>query len=445
MSTRAIAGGIGALPVRVVAEIGFTLFVIYLLSGGSLPLGRAATGPGSSLDQANPRLQALLALLYLVSLVLTLKRPRAWFQATTSDLGLLALLGWTAASVMWSEAPEVSFVRAAALLGTSSFGVYFAVRYPLEDQLRLLGLGLGLVVLYNAFLALTQPGMITSGFFSGGFDHKNTLGKMMTLATIVFLCIAGERRVRILAIIAAAVSFALLVSSGSATGLVVALTLVGMFPLLNLLRGDVRLVVILGIAGVLVLGIGALLVPQAVAVLAPALGRDVTLTGRTELWPVLIEMIRRRPWLGYGYSAFWSGDDGGLGISWQPTQAHNGLLEVALSLGVVGLVLFVIVCVRGVTRSLLFLRQRGTAASFWPLMYFGFVFLYNITEATTLGRNNILWVLFVTALITVSPAWLRAGGHLVRARTRQPRASHSHCDRLPGIRGSAAAHKDPGP
>ena len=426
MSTRAIAGGIGGLPVRVVAEIGFTLFVIYLLSGGPLPLGRPAPDPGSSLDEGNIRVQAVLAVVYFISLALTLKRPRAWWQATTSDLGLLALLGWTAASVMWSEAPEVSFVRAAALLGTSSFGVYFAVRYPLESQLRLLGLGLGLVVLYNVFLALTQLGLVAGGYFQGSFDHKNSLAKMMTFATAVFLCLAGERRARILAILAGMVSFSLVVMSGSATGLVVVLTLACIFPLLRLLKADVRLVVILGIAGLLLLGIGALLVPQAVALLAPALGRDVTLTGRTELWPVLIGMILQRPWLGYGYSAFWSGDDGGLGISWQPTQAHNGLLEVALALGLIGLVLFVIVCIRGVTRSLLFIRQGGTAASFWPLMYFGFVVLYNITEATTLGRNNILWVMFVSALITVSPAWLRAGGNPGRssrhARTSQLRA-----------------------
>ena len=443
MSTRAVAEGIGTLPVRVVAEIGFTLFVIYLLSGGPIWLGNPTSDPGSPLDVGNPRLRALLAVLYLVSLALTLKRPRAWFRATTSDLGLLALLGLTAASVMWSEAPDVSFVRAAALLGTYCFGVYFAVRYPLETQLRLLGIGLGLVVLYNAFLALTQPGMLVIGNFSGGFDHKNTLGKMMALATVAFLCMAGDKRGRGLAIIAGIVSFALLVTSGSATGLVVVFTLVGVFPLLRLLKADARLVVILGVAGLLVLGIGALVVPQAVAVLAPALGRDATLTGRTELWPVLIEMIGRRPWLGYGYSAFWSGDDGGLGISWEPTQAHNGYLEVALALGLVGLVLFVIVCARGVTRSLLFIRQRGTAASFWPPMYFGFVVLYNITEAATLGRNNILWVMFVSALITVSPAWLRAGGNpgrsSRRARTRQQQALAPRLRsfiRDPGQRGS---------
>ena len=36
----------------------------------------------------------------------------------------------------------------------------------------------------------------------------------------------------------------------------------------------------------------------------------MTLTGRTELWATVIEMIREHPWFGYGYSGFWLGWDG---------------------------------------------------------------------------------------------------------------------------------------
>jgi O-antigen ligase len=379
----------GALPLRVVAEIGFTLFVIYLLSGGPHGWLGEATSDSTS-DEGNPRLRALLALLYLIALAIGLTRHRTWVRATRSDLALAALLAWTTASVIWSVEPNITFVRSLALLGTSFFGIYFAVRYPPEAQLRLLGAGIGLVVLYNAFLALMELGTLGEGNFRGSFEHKNSLAKMMTLATAVFLCLAWERRGRVLAIMIGTVSFGLVIISGSATGLVVTLTLLAVFPLLRLLKGDPRLVVILGIAGLLLLGIGILLTPQILAVVAPALGRDTTLTGRTELWPVLIAMFFQRPWLGYGYSALWSGDESGLGISWEPTQAHNGYLEVALALGLIGLVLFGFVCIRGLVRALGYYRHQETSSGPWPLIYIGLVLLYNITEATTLGRNNIL-------------------------------------------------------
>ena len=34
-------------------------------------------------------------------------------------------------------------------------------------------------------------------------------------------------------------------------------------------------------------------------------GKDMTLTGRLQLWVFSILMALRRPWLGYGLGAFW--------------------------------------------------------------------------------------------------------------------------------------------
>ena len=36
------------------------------------------------------------------------------------------------------------------------------------------------------------------------------------------------------------------------------------------------------------------------------LGKDTTLTGRTELWDAVVSLIKERPFLGYGYRAMWS-------------------------------------------------------------------------------------------------------------------------------------------
>ena len=47
-----------------------------------------------------------------------------------------------------------------------------------------------------------------------------------------------------------------------------------------------------------------------------ALGRDVELTGRLVLWPLVAQYIALRPYLGYGYYGFWRGVDGPLGDLW---------------------------------------------------------------------------------------------------------------------------------
>ena len=72
------------------------------------------------------------------------------------------------------------------------------------------------------------------------------------------------------------------------------------------------------------------------------LGKDPTLTGRTQIWKSVGAEIMKHPILGYGYCAFWRGYQGesansALTNGWAVTSAHNGFLQTWLTLGAVGL------------------------------------------------------------------------------------------------------------
>ena len=72
---------------------------------------------------------------------------------------------------------------------------------------------------------------------------------------------------------------------------------------------------------------------------AEVMGRDPTLTGRTELWEKLLNM-GTDPIIGVGYESFWLGkrlDAMWALYWWQPNQAHNGYIEVYLNFGFVGI------------------------------------------------------------------------------------------------------------
>jgi len=407
MTARALAVRVGSVPLSVAAEKAFAVFTIYLLSGGPLPLGASGDAAGPSLDEGSLRFQILLSGIYLLALVLTLSRPGAWRRAVSSNLALFALLGWTVGSMYWSTAPEVTLRRALALVGTTFVGFHLATRYPLETQLRLVSVAIGLVVLYNIAGPLAQTGL-TGDEFAGGFETKNSLGRMMALAAVVFVCLAWERRLRLVALAAACLSLFLVVVARSATALAVFLTTLALLPLYRLLKRDVRVVVVVGIVATMLVGIGVLYAAETVQSVASLLGRNATLTGRTSLWPLVWNMILRRPWLGYGYEAFWLWG-GALRVpideaaGWEPAQAHNGFLDVALALGVVGFLFYAFVLVRGVIRAMRFMRQYPTGAGTWPLVYICFLFLYNITESTALARNSIFWQLYVAALVAVAP------------------------------------------
>ncbi|MHA1170349.1 MAG: O-antigen ligase family protein, partial [Candidatus Hodarchaeales archaeon] len=72
-------------------------------------------------------------------------------------------------------------------------------------------------------------------------------------------------------------------------------------------------------------------------------GRDLTFTGRTNLWVDLLAE-QKNILVGSGYASFWLSS--GAEVIWEkyyfhPTQAHNGYLQIYLDLGLVGLILLV--------------------------------------------------------------------------------------------------------
>jgi len=124
------------------------------------------------------------------------------------------------------------------------------------------------------------------------------------------------------------------------------------------------------------------------------LGRDLTLTGRTEIWSGLLrEPVN--PLVGSGYMNFWLPPviDRYQGI----TQAHNGYLETYLNCGVLGLTLLLaMIFFTGARVRRQLLRQD----SYGALMFLFFVVavVYNWTEAMFNGLSLIWFILLIAAL-----------------------------------------------
>jgi exopolysaccharide production protein ExoQ len=139
------------------------------------------------------------------------------------------------------------------------------------------------------------------------------------------------------------------------------------------------------------------------------LGRDETLTTRTDMWPLLIG-LQDQPLLGAGFSTFWSGRRlvetakafGGVII-----QAHNGYLDTYLNGGLIGLGLLIVLL--GVTYRRI--RQRLAFGAPDARIRFAILFValvHNFTEAT-FHRLSLMWFVTVFAIMEYrAPAAARA-------------------------------------
>jgi len=97
------------------------------------------------------------------------------------------------------------------------------------------------------------------------------------------------------------------------------------------------------ILGSAFIAFGAIVAVLFVEIILNILGRDISLSGRTDIWQGVLEMVKEKPTLGYGFYAAWRSEQVAYVIErvwvWTPS-AHNSYLHCLVDLGIVGLVLF---------------------------------------------------------------------------------------------------------
>ena len=138
-----------------------------------------------------------------------------------------------------------------------------------------------------------------------------------------------------------------------------------------------------------------------------ALGRDPTLTGRTEDWPIFLSILDNSL-VGAGYETFWLGPR--LKEVWetfpgmQINQAHNGYIEVLLNLGWIGVALLGILVATGY-RSVIGGYRRAPDFGSLRLAFFLATMITAFTEAAfrMMGPPWIAFLL-VTASVPVEAA-----------------------------------------
>ena len=335
---------------------------------------------------------------------------------------LMGLLGLAFISTLWSIDSGGTLRRSVWLALTMGFGLYLAWRYEWPRLLEVLAGGFFILALGSFALALAMPaaGIMSfehPGAWSGLWTHKNTLGGLMALGAPVCAAAAfANPERRRLWIGAGLLCFALVLLSTSKTALLATfLCLIAMLACAYARRGPLQ-TVLLGAGAASIAVIAAVIVFLAPDLLVAALGRDLTFTGRTDIWDAAAPAVEARPWLGYGYYAFWLPDNGPAywvreAVRWEVSSAHSGWLETALGLGRVGVALFIL--------QLAATLRRGAAAAFDPVAGLwapGFLLaftLYTLSESHVMQANNLFWCVYVAvaAKLALDAARARKGGH----------------------------------
>jgi exopolysaccharide production protein ExoQ len=194
--------------------------------------------------------------------------------------------------------------------------------------------------------------------------------------------------------------------SRSSSSMINFVILLMLFPLYSILRLSYPVMIPM-VMTIVTIGSSILLWFSANAVLVfNSIGKDATLTGRADMWPYMIDLILKQPWLGYGYSAVWiDWDSPGAYVwraaKWVTPNAHNGFLDLCLELGLLGAVVFAIDFCKALFKGITRLQLSNSTVEFWPLLYLTYMVVANLGESSLLNRNDISWLIYVAVSLSL--------------------------------------------
>jgi len=292
-------------------------------------------------------------------------------------------------SMLWSIDPAITMRRFVALLMTTIFGLVIAARYDWNGMVQRFALVFGVLALFTLLHGIIDPERarhteLHVGAWRGPWVQKNYLGSQMTRAFVVMMCAFAMRPDRVWCWLPLGLlCFGLVILSTSKTALLACVVAIGLFLTLRVfrrfpvLRIPVAYFFITGLAGFAVM---ATVAPE---FLLELIGKDRTLTGRTDIWDALLRSIKEKPWLGFGYGVYWLEQLGPsyyvrLQLQWGIPTAHNGWIETWLSVGFVGVLIFAMLFIWA--SILAFQRiSRGGVETYWVILVLAVFFIFSLS------------------------------------------------------------------
>ncbi len=330
----------------------------------------------------------------------------------TKDPYLVTILVLTLLSACWSELPSLTFKGSLVLVGTSLFAVHIAKHYSIDRMTSVLRFLCAFILILGALFSIALPSIgVNEKGWQGIMSFPIRTGTFAALGIILWgshLLHTHKHRGIIITIIA--IFLLVLVRSNSAQAFFTLLALLAiagtqyLFKKLQFRTAAAASILFLVFSLCLFLFIKA-----NTTVIFESLGKDTTLSGRTDFWPNLISTLNHHnPLLGFGVYGFWQpwrGDENPARYiinanGFVPPNAHSGFLDLALEIGWLGLLLFACSLVKLTINALKFAIANKQNTALVPLILVAYIFISNFSE-TQLYSDVYIWFLYV--FLAVSP------------------------------------------
>lgn len=343
--------------------------------------------------------------------VLFRKDARDIVSPTVAAAFLLTV--WGVASIGWSDQPGSTAAKGVTFVTIFFCMGFFALRLDSVNLIRGIAFG-ALAALCMSLVAVAVIPQLAAttefhdGAWRGIYSQKNVLGRAASIA-IAFLFMLRPYvvgRERMLCIVGIALGFFMVFMSQSATSLGVAVMMLIIVPTVRFFSGFSIKTRLIAYIGLIILSLLVVVfISDILDGLAILMGRKADLTGRIPLWEYVINDALKRPYLGYGLGGYYTEarsylfqDD----LEWMPEQSHNGLLDLLIELGAIGLLIGFLAFSSYCTAAIVQSRFAPEPTRILCLCTVILLILFNITESNFFRPSNLFWIVFLVSAMRLS-------------------------------------------
>jgi exopolysaccharide production protein ExoQ len=404
--------------------------IIWITIAGSRPV---SLWFGISPADANVQLEgspfdaAVLGILLLAAIIVLIQRRERTRRFLATNRPLLLYFAYCVISVAWSYHPDVAFKRWIKALGDLAMVLIIVTDGEPVAALRRIFSRIGFILLPMSVLFIKYYPELGRGFTPDGdamntgvTTNKNSLGIILLVVSLGtvwrLLDLLGTKnapnRGRHLAAQGVLLAFgiSLLGMADCKTCISCFILGTGLIIATNLRAIKSRPSRVHALCLAIFLVGGATLLFGGQTGLVHALGRQSSLSGRTDIWAVIIPAVSH-PVFGAGFESFWISPDAhkvwnsltALGW-WSPetliNEAHDGYLEVYVNLGWIGVCLIIAILISGY-RQAAKAFQRDPLLGGLLLAYIATSAIYSITEAG-FRMLNLYWIFLLFAVVAAS-------------------------------------------
>jgi exopolysaccharide production protein ExoQ len=338
---------------------------IWIFSIATKPLANWFGASGEDVESGSPLDRIFVTGLLCLGLLILASRKLDWHSVIKRNTWLILLIAYMLISILWSDLPFISFKRwVRELTAVIMAFVVLTEPEPRQAMESLLRRTIYVLIPFSLLLIKYFPQYgVQYGRWSGEVMwvgvtvQKNGLGRLCLISAFFLVWTLFRRwkgrEIGVPKFQTLAEVFLLMLTlwllkapsnwAASASGFVALSTGLAAFAgLLWMKKQQINL----GVKGWMtviacIIGIGIiqpLVGGSTVGGFASSLGRNESLTGRTDIWAFLLPSVMSNPILGSGFGGFWTSMTiAKIGVN----EAHNGYLDVCLGLGIAGLLLTV--------------------------------------------------------------------------------------------------------